>query len=1085
VKVVKRLNFLTAMLIVGAWAAAYAAEVRVYESPLTLPTYRLGPPEEMPLWGRIYPYTMYDRLTDERYNRTYRALWVENEYVKVLVLPEIGGRLHGAQDKTNGYQFFQNQRTIKPGLVGMAGAWISGGVEYNFPHGHRPSGFRDTDWRLQENPDGSKTAWTGEIDRMFGMRWAVGHTVHPGRNWVETKHRLYNCTPYVHSFQYWATSAVRATYEYQAVIPGEIVTGHGKHEFFRWPVHKGVDQTYWKNIPGHNSYFAVESKDDYFGGYSPEENAGIVIFSDHNVVPGKKLWTWGTSPGGRIWEKILTDGDLPYYEPQAGAYSDNQPDYHWIRPGETKVFSIYWFPVRDIGVWDYANLEGALNLELENGKAKFGWSPTGINKNARVVVTAAGRTIYDSGVDACPANPFLAEAKAPAGAELYSLVMTVICSSGDTLLSFQHPKPTNPPLPVLEHRDPPPEQIKSADELFVIGDRLEKFRDVRRALDYYHEVLERDPGDVRCNTALGVILLKEGLYKKALEHLEKALERDPACYKAIYYQGMALLRLGEIKKAEDRLNRASYDLAYYAAAHFELAQLTAAGGRYQRALEHIGRSLQGNMDNAQAHAVKALILNRLGRPAEALKVAGQIQALDPLDLLSLAERASALKKLRRDNEAAAVHDTLLMVTRGDAENHLELAIRYARCGCYREALAVIGDLIQGGLKGWVEEDKLSPMLYYYAAYYNSLLGNEKCAAEMLAAGAKASPRYCFPNRPESFQVLNRALEQNPQDARALYYLGNLYYAKTRSDEAVESWKKAVALEPGNAVAQRNLGQVLMRKREYDQAKAAYEAAIKADPTSSRVLSELDDLHKRLGWSAGQRAAYLEKNFDAVTGYDALLTRYISLLVQVGRYDDALEWLTKHHFHSWEGRYGIHQYWVESHIKKGDGYFARGDYEKALKHYELALTYPFNLEVAPRPGTVHARKLYKIGMALEALGRKAEAAEKFATVVAERDTMKLDSPYRFFLGRALEKLGRKEEARTVFQEMLANAKETHLSEHEMFYDPGRNPSALSTFRRALALEGLGRSAEAEAERKKALELDSIVELRAFSPPRAGW
>ena len=1084
-RVVKRWCFLALALVVCAWSSAVAGEVRVYESPLTLPTYRIGLPEQMPIWGRIYPYTMYDKLTDERYSRTYRALWVENEYVKALVLPEIGGRLHGAQDKTNGYQFFQNQRTIKPGLVGMAGAWISGGVEYNFPHGHRPSGFRDTDYRMVENPDGSKTAWTGEIDRVFGMRWSVGHTVHPGRSWVETRHRLYNCTPYSHSFQYWATSAVRATYEYQAVIPGEIVTGHGKHEFFPWPIRDGVDQRYWKNIPGHNSYFAANSKEDFFGGYSPEERAGLVIFSDHNVVPGKKLWTWGTAPGGRIWEKILTDGDLPYFEPQAGAYSDNQPDFHWIAPGETKVFSIFWFPVRDIGVWDYANLEGALNLELEKGLARFGWSPTGANKNARVIVTAGGRTIYDQSLDACPANPLLAEAKAPAGTDLYSLKMTVISNEGNTLLCFQHPRPKNPPLPAPEPAPPALEKVQSVDELFVIGERIEKFRDVRRALAYYNEALKRDPVDVRCNTSVGLILLKQGQFAEALEHFEKALERDPSFSKAIYYQGLANLWLGDLQKAEDRLNRASYDLAYYAAAHFELAQLTAADRRYERALEHIERSIRGNRDNAQAYAVKALILNHLGRPAEALKVAEKIQSLDPLDLLSLAERVVALQKLGRNSEAEAVHDTLRMVTRGDSENHLELAIRYARCGCRKRAVAAIGELIEGGRKGWVEEDKLSPMLYYYAAYYNSRLGNGKCVSELLAGGAEASPKYCFPNRLESFPVLNWAIEQNPQDARALYYLGNLYYAKTLPDEAVETWQKAVAIEPANTVAQRNLGLALVRKKEFEQAMAAYEAAIRADPTASRALRELDDLHKRLGWSAEQRAASLEKNFAAVTEYDALLTQYISLLVQTGRYDDALQWLNRRHFHSWEGRYGIHQYWVESHIKKGDGFFAEGNYGEALKHYEQALTYPFNLEVAPRPKTVHARKLYKVGTALEALGRKAEAQQRFATVAAERDTMKIDSAYRFFLGKALEKLGRTEEARKVYQELLEYSQDTHLSEREMFYDPGRNPRALSIFRRSLALEGLGRTEEAEADRKKALELDPIVNLRVFSPPRAGW
>ncbi|MCK4464420.1 MAG: DUF5107 domain-containing protein, partial [Bacteroidales bacterium] len=216
-KKMRYLSLLTLVLVATGIFSSLSGQVRVYQEPLTLPTYRVMEPEIMPNWDVMrYPYPMLDRIKNEKYNRTYRALWVENEYVKALVLPEIGGRLHGAQDKTNGYQFLYDQTVIKPGLIGLTGAWISGGVEWNFPNGHRASGFRDTDWRLVENPDGSKTAWVGEIDRITGMRWSIGTTVHPGRNWVETKVRLFNCTPYVHRFQYWATSAVRATFNYQA-----------------------------------------------------------------------------------------------------------------------------------------------------------------------------------------------------------------------------------------------------------------------------------------------------------------------------------------------------------------------------------------------------------------------------------------------------------------------------------------------------------------------------------------------------------------------------------------------------------------------------------------------------------------------------------------------------------------------------------------------------------------------------------------------------------------------------------------------------------------------------------------------------
>jgi len=545
------------------------------------------------------------------------------------------------------------------------------------------------------------------------------------------------------------------------------------------------------------------------------------------------------------------------------------------------------------------------------------------------------------------------------------------------------------------------------------------------------------------------------------------------------------LNLGRLHEAEESLNRASYNLAHYAAAHFELAQLTASQGRWERALEHIERSLRGNADNAQAHAVKALILNRLGRYEQALEVAENIQALDPLDFLSLAERATALFKLGRSAEGDAVLDTLLSLTRLDSENHLELAVRYARCGLFNEAYQVLKELVDR--QNQVE--RISPMVYYYQAYYAHLLGREKEAAELRTKAVQTSPKYCFPSRLESLKVLGWAVEQNPQDARALYYLGNLYYSLHRDEQAIEAWEKAVAIEPANAVAYRNLGYAWKAKGDLQRARTAYEAAVEADPNAAVAIFELEAVYNGLNVPLEEIIAFLEKHLETVSKHDPSLKRLISGYVQTGRYKDALKWLSSHHFKSWEGRYDIHQYWVESHIKQGDLEFEAGNYEKALQHYQLSLTYPRNLEVGEQPHTIHARKRYKIGLALEALGRKKEARKMFEQVVADNPSP--ESAYQYYRGKALEKLGRKKQARKVYEQLLAavegqsGIENAELSPLEMQFDPGRNPVALVHFKRALALEGLGRHAEAEKERRKALELDRIVALRAFSPPRAGW
>jgi tetratricopeptide (TPR) repeat protein len=1046
------------------------AQVEAYQELLTLPTYGVREPEIMPDWRAYrYPYTMMDRLTNERGTRTYNALYVENEYVKALVLPELGGRLHGAEDRTNGYGFLYDQKVIKPGLVAVTGAWISGGVEWNFPIGHRPSGFRDTDWTITENQDGSKTVWVGEIERLKGMRWSVGTTVHPGRNWVETKIKLENCTPYIQSFQYWATSAVRATENYQAVIPGEIMTGHGKHNFFRWPVEDGIDISYWKNIPRATSLFAVESTSDYFGGYSPEEAAGMVHVADHNIVRGKKLWTWGTAPAGRLWEKILTDGDLPYFEPQAGAYSDNQPSLFWIMPGETKVFSHYWFPVRDIGVWDYANLEGSLNLEINDGKALFGWSPTGFNKDAKIIVTYDGRDIFNKVTDAGPADPFLGEATGAGITDLYMLKMTVLSSVGDTLLAFRHEKPKNPPFPEPENAPPDPGEVGSQDLLFIYGDRYYRYDDPQKATLYFREALERDPGDLRCNTSLGELALKNGLYLEALEYFNKAIERDESFFKAWYYKGLTQLRLGDLKDAEKCLNRASYGLDWYAVAHFELAQLTASQGRLDRAWQHINNSIKSNGFNSQAHAVRALILIGMGRYDEALDVAKTNLTADPLDLFSKQLQVTAAEAAGTEDVLLGALDAeLLELTRADGENHIELAIRFARCGDFADAIKVLELSADESL-----EPIVSPLLYYYQAYYHMQMEEPERARNLLKKASAESPKYCFPYRLETYPVLEWAILENPDDALAHYLLGNLLKKCQRPGEAVAHWERSVKLDPGNVVAQRNLGQAYYEEGDLQKAKAAYQAAIQADPSAGKAITELGMINWELDLPLPEQIALFEDNIKVVRENNPAVSQLILLYILTGNNKEAVKLLNSTHFNSWEGKYGIHQIWVQGNIKQGDAEFEKGNYKEALLYYEQSLLYPDNLEVAEQPNTIHARKKYKIGKALEALGRKDEARAYYELVIA--DKVEDGNAYQYYRARAMEALKQKKEAKQIYEKMLlALDGETDASS-----------SAVSLYTRSLALEGLGKKKEAETDRNRAFDLNPLVEISSFRPPRAGF
>ncbi len=1071
-----------ALFLVCASFAAAAQPVTVREEAVTFPAWKLGPPEAMPVWkvrgGTIYPYPMFDKLTEEKTTATYRGVRLENEYVSALVLPEIGGRLHDAFDKTaGGYHFLQDQRTIKPALVGMAGAWISGGIEWNFPHGHRPSGFRPVEHRIVENPDGSKTVWTGEIERTCGMRWAVGNTVHPGRTWIETRVRLTNCTPYPKPFLWWADAGVRGSQQFQAVIPGEIATGHSKHEFYRWPVNEGVDLRRWENAPGGTSYFIVGSQDDFHGSWSPEEQGGLVHWADHHIVRGKKLWYCGTSPAGRLWESVLTDGDAPLVEPQAGAYSDNQPDYHWLLPGETKTFSHFWFPVRGIGGWDWANLEGAVSLRLEKGRINAGWYPTGAVPGAAVILKSGTAELVRRSLDAAPGTPVNLSAAPLKGVELYDYRICVLDADGDTLIAFSLPRPANPPLPSPEPPFPAPDKAESNEKLLLMGDYHERFGEPERAEACYREALRRDSGDLRSNTALGVMLLKRGLYADAAEYLKKALSRDETYGKTRYYLGLAFLGLGEHRRAESELARASYDFTYYGVSNLYLACLSARQGRWVEALERATRAVRGNGDNTEARAVQALALNRLGRFAEALEAAADAQVDDPLDFLSASERAKALEGLGRTMQAKAARDTLYALLRGESFNRIELAVRYARCGLYGEAARVIEST--GELK--------TPMLLYHLAWCRHMQGENAASREALDRARRADPALNFPSGLESLPVLEWAAAAAPDDPPALSLLGELFFSLGRRDEAIAAWEKSTGLDRSNARAWRNLGYSRAERGDNAGARAAYEAAVAAGSSLAVSMTELDQVLERLDVSRQERLELLERHRATVLSTDPSIKRLVSLYVQLGRHRDALETLAARRFHCWEGGYDVHRYWVEANLALGDQAFSRGEYTAALDYYRAAMSYPDNLEVKAQPGVKYTRENYKAGAALEALGRKKEARELYFAVVS--DSLPGSSAAQYFRGRALERLGRRAESRAVFERMLSAVENTGFSDDG---GPGdglplseKVPLARERFRRALALEGLGRKAEADQLRSSALALDPIVELRSFGPPRAGW
>jgi len=1103
------LQAVTIMLLLPGVTPAAESSVRMWEQPLTLPTYGIGELERNPAFynGKVYqgargvqyPYPLQDKLTDILADKTYDAVYLENEYIKVCVLPEIGGRIFSALDKTNDYDFFYRQSVIKPAFIGVLGAWISGGVEWNVPHHHRTSTFMPVDYTPEENPDGSKTVWVGEIELRHRLKWLVGITLYPGKSYLEVSARIFNRTPLIHSLLYWANVSVHADSSYQVIFPPslEYATGHGKHAFTTWPLASGTrvlnnpgyspgdDLSWWKNHPSPISLFAINCHEDFMAGYNHGKKAGVVHVADHHLVPGKKLWEWGPGPAGRIWDEILTDTDGPYIEIMVGAYSDNQPDYSWIQPYEVKTFTQRWYPLREIGGVKNATVEAAVNLELASGNtALLGFNASSEYTGARTVLQAGDRVIFDETVDISPAKPFVREIQLASGVKEEDLRAALFDSEGRELVSYAPVKKKGSPMPEPVTPPPPPEQVKTIEELYLAGMRLEQFHNAALEPDpYYEEALRRDPGDYRTNTALGILYLRRGLFKQAEKRLKAAISRITAQHtrprdgEAYYYLGVACKARGENDSAWDAFYNASWSAAWYSASFFALAELAAEKGDYTKALAFLERCLSTNSPNSKAQNLRSAMLRRLGRAEDAAQAASITLSADPLDFCAGNELYLARLAAGSTAEAEKQLSQLKRLMRGSVQNYLETATDYGNCGLWEEAIGLLSRLAQSENS----PGTVNPLVYYYLGYYSGKKGDNRQAESYYDLASRMPPDYVFPFRWESIEVLRAAARHNPADPRAPYYLGNLLF-DNQPEQAITEWEKSRQIDDSFSIVHRNLALAYARIRnDIPKAIASMERAISCNKNDPRLYLELDELYEAGGVAPEKRLALLEKNQKAVNTRDDLLSREIVLYVLLGRYDKAIGWLDNHLFHVWEGRGEIHDVYVDAHIARGEKYFREKKYRQALGDFQAALLYPKNLGVGEPRGAGRAPQVnYYIGTAYEALGNR-EQAQDYYEKSAEA-TLRSGTEIAYYQALALKKIGRESEAEELFNGLIdTGRKSLESASPDYFAKFGEKRTEEARLAEAHYLLGLGYlgqgdQEQARAEFGKALELN-ITHRRA--------
>jgi tetratricopeptide (TPR) repeat protein len=1105
--------------------------VQVFHDEVVLPTYAPAAPDRNPMFlekrvyqgssGKVYPLPFIDRIAEKPEPRAWKAIHLENAFIRVMILPELGGRIHVGEDKTNGYDFFYNNPVIKPALVGLAGPWISGGVEFNWPQHHRPSTFMPADAHVEHHADGSVTVWLSEHDPMARMKGMHGVTLHPDKAYIELRARVYNRTPHVQTFLWWANVATRVHERYQSFFPRDVsyVADHAKRAMSRFPRTEGSyygldyakrdregvpaseippqfvpggeypanDLSWYANISVPTSYMAMGSSEDFFGGYDHAADAGLVHVANHHISPGKKQWTWGNHPFGYAWDRNLTEPDAkgeyaPYIELMAGVYTDNQPDFSFLQPGETKTWSQYWYPIQKIGPAHQANLHAAVSIHVVDGKARVGVSPARPLPGAIVTLSHRGKSIARFSRDLAPGASLVEIVRLPRGAVETDLCLSVLDSNGSELLAYQPHAQTPGEVPPAATEIPEPFYVETNDELYLAGLHLDQYRHATRNPElYWREALRRDAGDARCHAALGKWHLRRGEFADAERHLRASIarltSRNPNPYdgEPHYQLGLTLRYQGKSAEAYAAFYKATWNQAWAGAGYHAIAELDCVRSDWSLALTHLDHALRHAADNLRAIALRVLVLRRLGRAKEAAAGLAAVRALDPLDAWT--------RHLAKDDFPF------------DTQIRLDVVHDYIRAGFYTEALTLLAAALPAS--GNPADLGSAPLLVYTAAWITGLAGDTAARHHHLAVARKASPDHCFPARLEEILVLEAALAADAKDGRAALYLGHLLYDRRRHAEAIEHWRAATRHDPANAVAWRCLGlgaiNILGKPA---LARAAYEKAFSAAPADARLLYERDQLWKRLGVAPAKRLRELEKHAALVATRDDLCVEFCALQNQVGRPEKALPIVSSRHFQPWEGGEGqaLGQH-VRTHQLLARRALAAGNAAETVRLLEAALSAPLNLGETNHLLANQSDLRLALGDALASAGCRADALPQWRAAAEFKGdfqgmTVRAYSEMTYYSALALRRLGKKAAADKLLRALLAYAQSLAKTAAKIDYFATSLPTMLlfdddlqarqlttALFLEAQARLGLGQKARATALLRTVLKRDPSHALAA--------
>ena len=901
-----------------------------------IPAYEDGLPDPNPPFdlfqsGRFnYPYTLRTNLSDKRVDKTWRALWLENEYLKCLVLPDLGGHLYGCTDKRNGQQMFYANPSIKLAAIAYRGAWAAFGVEFNFPVSHNWMTVSPVDFATSTEADGSASVWVGNIDRPYGMQWRVQLTLRPGRVVLEQHTSLYNRSDVRHRFYWWTNAGVQVWDDTKILYPTEFTASHGFTFVDTWPIDAAGHDV---SIVGNHKYgpvsrFAHGSREPYMGVYHPRTKSGVVHYSPPTDLPAKKFWSWGSDADGLDWRRALSDNSSAYVEIQAGPFR-NQETYGFLEPQQTLKFSEYWMPMLDLGGLSRAAADALLSFSRTPEPAGAVTLDVAMNAlrampGATVEVSDEERRVLAERVDLRPETTFRRVLRGQAAAGTYKVRVTE--ASGTVIL--EHTEGVYDLAPRSEIRpgaqppvQPPPAGRGTDGDAVVKGMQQELDGQLLAALATYRDALKRFPDSLDLQKSAGRLMVGLKQYEEAMPLLTRALARVSNDREAAYYLALAQQALGRTRPATVNWELAQQYGTHRAAALFNLAANASLGGERERALGLLARAVEAEPHAVRAGAMEVALLRAAGQADNARERLAHWQRIDPTNSLLRLEAG----RLGGDDTALWVH------LAADPERIIELAVDYMTFGLYADAIALLGADYPTGPSVVAEPGMPRPESYPLVAYYRGYCQKQLAhdGAADYASASRMPATYVFPNRPMSFAVLKDAASSNPKDATAHFLLGSLYLSGGMVEPAMKSWEQARGLNPAIPTLHRNMGFALLATGDVEKAIGVFRDGMKHDAANVGIYAGLDQALTRAGRPAADRAEAILAYPDQKALPASLVYKLAIALADAGRFDAAEARFQGRFFPREEGGINVRQIWLEVRARRAAALAKASDCRQAM------------------------------------------------------------------------------------------------------------------------------------------------------------